>query len=184
MSGRSRHFELRSVTSFLGLKCKYHSCNHPKNINLRAVLATFAAMARIMAIDFGSKRTGLAVTDPSQIIATALETVPTHQLFDYLKNYISKENVECIVVGDPRRLNNEMSETTHLTNQFVNKLKREIPGIPVKRLDERYTSVMAAKSLIESGQSRKTRQDKSVLDKISATILLQNYLSTLPPKNL
>jgi putative Holliday junction resolvase len=77
-----------------------------------------------------------------------------------------------------------MSETTHLTNQFVNKLKREIPGIPVKRLDERYTSVMAAKSLIESGQSRKTRQDKSVLDKISATILLQNYLSTLPPKNL
>ena len=79
-------------------------------------------MARIMAIDFGSKRTGLAVTDPSQIIATALETVPTHQLFDYLKNYISKENVECIVVGDPRRLNNEMSETTHLTNQFVNKL--------------------------------------------------------------
>ncbi|HOS48225.1 MAG TPA: Holliday junction resolvase RuvX [Bacteroidia bacterium] len=141
-------------------------------------------MARIMAIDFGSKRTGLAVTDPSQIIATALETVPTHQLFDYLKNYISKENVECIVVGDPRRLNNEMSETTHLTNQFVNKLKREIPGIPVKRLDERYTSVMAAKSLIESGQSRKTRQDKSVLDKISATILLQNYLSTLPPKNL
>jgi putative Holliday junction resolvase len=141
-------------------------------------------MARIMAIDFGSKRTGLAVTDPSQIIANALETVPTHQLFDYLKNYISKENVECIVVGDPRRLNNEMSETTHLTNQFVNKLKREIPGIPVKRLDERYTSVMAAKSLIESGQSRKTRQDKSVLDKISATILLQNYLSTLPPKNL
>jgi putative holliday junction resolvase len=141
-------------------------------------------MARIMAIDFGSKRTGLAVTDPSQIIATALETVPTHQLFDYLKNYISKENVECFVVGDPRRLNNEMSETTHLTNQFVNKLKREIPGIPVKRIDERYTSIMAAKSLIESGQSRKTRQDKSVLDKISATILLQNYLSTLPPKNL
>ena len=183
-SGRSRRFELGSVTSFLGLKCKYDSCNDPKNINLRAVLATFAAMARIMAIDFGSKRTGLAVTDPSQIIATALETVPTHQLFDYLKNYISKENVECFVVGDPRRLNNEMSETTHLTNQFVNKLKREIPGIPVKRIDERYTSIMAAKSLIESGQSRKTRQDKSVLDKISATILLQNYLSTLPPKNL
>ncbi len=141
-------------------------------------------MARIMAIDYGSKRTGLAVTDPSQIIATALETVPTHQLFEYLKKYISKEIVECFVVGDPRRLNNEMSETTHLTNQFVNKLKREIPEIPVKRLDERFTSVMAAKSLIESGQSRKTRQDKSVLDKISATILLQNYLSTLPPKNL
>ena len=141
-------------------------------------------MARIMAIDYGSKRTGLAVTDPSQIIATALETVPTHQLFEYLKKYISKEIVECFVVGDPRRLNNEMSETTHLTNQFVNKLKREIPEIPVKRLDERFTSVMAAKSLIESCQSRKTRQDKSVLDKISATILLQNYLSTLPPKNL
>lgn len=141
-------------------------------------------MARIMAIDYGSKRTGLAVTDPSQIIATALDTVPTHLLFEYLKKYISKEPVECFVVGDPRRLNNEMSETTHLTNQFVNKLKKEIPGIPVKRLDERYTSVMAAKSLIESGQSRKTRQDKAVLDQISATILLQNYLSTLPPKNL
>jgi putative Holliday junction resolvase len=137
-----------------------------------------------MAIDYGSKRTGLAVTDPSQIIATALDTVPTHLLFEYLKKYISKEPVECFVVGDPRRLNNEMSETTHLTNQFVNKLKKEIPGIPVKRLDERYTSVMAAKSLIESGQSRKTRQDKAVLDQISATILLQNYLSTLPPKNL
>ncbi len=137
-----------------------------------------------MAIDYGSKRTGLAVTDPSQIIATALETVPTHKIFEYLKHYIAKEIVECFVVGDPRRLNNEMSETTHLTNQFVNKLKKEIPGIPVKRLDERFTSVMAAKSLIESGQSRKTRKDKSILDKISATILLQNYLTTLPSKNL
>jgi putative Holliday junction resolvase len=141
-------------------------------------------MARILAIDYGSKRTGIAVTDPEQIIATALETVPTHQLFSYLKNYLANENVECIIVGDPKTLMNEISQTTQLVNQFVNKLKREIPGIPVKRMDERFTSVMAAKSLLESGQSRKTRRDKSVLDQVSATILLQNYLSTLPSKNL
>lgn len=141
-------------------------------------------MARILAIDYGSKRTGIAVTDPEQIIATALETVPTHQLFSYLKTYLSKENVECILVGDPKTLKNEVSQTTQLVNQFVNKLKREIPGIPVKRMDERFTSLMAAKSLLESGQSRKTRRDKSILDQVSATILLQNYLSTLPSKNL
>jgi len=141
-------------------------------------------MARILAIDYGSKRTGIAVTDPEQIIATALETVPTHQLFSYLKTYLANENVECIIVGDPKTLMNEISQTTQLVNQFVNKLKREIPGIPVKRMDERFTSVMAAKSLMESGQSRKTRRNKSVLDQVSATILLQNYLSTLPSKNL
>jgi putative Holliday junction resolvase len=141
-------------------------------------------MARILAIDYGSKRTGIAVTDPEQIIASALDTVPTHQLFSYLKTYLAKENVECILVGDPKTLMNEVSQTAQLVNQFVNKLKREIPGIQVKRMDERFTSVMAAKSLLESGQSRKTRRDKSILDQVSATILLQNYLSTLPSKNL
>lgn len=141
-------------------------------------------MARILAIDYGSKRTGIAVTDPEQIIASALDTVPTNQLFSYLKVYLAKENVECILVGDPKTLKNEVSQTTQLVNQFVNKLKREIPGIPVKRMDERFTSIMAAKSLLESGQSKKTRRDKSILDQVSATILLQNYLSTLPSKNL
>lgn len=141
-------------------------------------------MARILAIDYGSKRTGIAVTDPEQIIASALDTVPTHQLFSYLKVYLAKEKVECILVGDPKTLKNEVSQTTQLVNQFVNKLKREIPGIPVKRMDERFTSIMAAKSLLESGQSKKTRRDKSILDQVSATILLQNYLSTLPSKNL
>lgn len=141
-------------------------------------------MARIIAIDFGTKRTGLAATDPTKTIATALETVPTHQVFEYLKKYMERETVECIVVGDPKRLNNESSPTTELANRFVNQLKKYFPDLPVKRYDERFTSLMASRSLIESGQSRKVRRDKSVIDQVSATILLQNYLETLPPTHL
>ncbi len=141
-------------------------------------------MARIIAIDFGTKRTGLAVTDPTKTIATALETVPTHQVFDFLQKYMEREPVESIVVGDPKRLNNEASQTTELANRFVNQLKKKFPGLPVKRYDERFTSLIASRSLIESGQSRKVRRDKSVIDQVSATILLQNYLETLPPTHL
>ena len=138
-------------------------------------------MARIIALDYGSKRTGIAVTDPTKTIATALETVSTHQLIDYLQNYFQKEEVESIVVGDPRRLNNEASTTTHLTNQFVNRLKKIFPNIPIYRYDERFTSIMASRSLIESGQSRTVRRDKSIIDQVSATIILQNYITSIQP---
>ncbi len=138
-------------------------------------------MARIIALDYGSKRTGIAVTDPTKTIATALETVSTHQLIDYLQKYFQKEEVESIVVGDPRRLNNEASTTTHLTNQFVNRLKKIFPNIPIYRYDERFTSIMASRSLIESGQSRTVRRDKSIIDQVSATIILQNYITSIQP---
>ncbi|CAN5454639.1 Holliday junction resolvase RuvX [soil metagenome] len=136
-------------------------------------------MGRIMAVDYGTKRTGLAVTDPSRIIATALDTVPTHQLFAYLHQYFTHQTVDTIVVGDPRRLNNESSSTTVLVNQFVVRLQKEFPVMHIARYDERFTSLMASRSLIESGQSRKVRRDKGMIDRVSATILLQNYLASL-----
>lgn len=136
-------------------------------------------MGRIMAIDYGSKRTGLAVTDPLKIVASPLDTISTHLLVDFLKSYIAKEEVESIVVGDPRRLNGEMSETTHLTNQFVNKLKKEIPTVKIVRMDERFTSKIAEKSVQTMGLPKMKRQDKSLIDKVSATIILQDYLNTI-----
>ncbi|MFM7015278.1 MAG: Holliday junction resolvase RuvX [Bacteroidota bacterium] len=136
-------------------------------------------MGRILAIDYGTKKTGLAVTDPMKIVASPMDTIPTYTLIDFLKNYLSKEAVECIVIGDPRRLNGEMSETTHLTNQFVNKLKKEIPEIKIVRMDERFTSKIAEKSVISMGLPKMKRQDKSLIDKVSATILLQDYMNTL-----
>lgn len=136
-------------------------------------------MGRILAIDYGSKRSGIAVTDPTKIIATALETVPSHQLIDYLKKYTEKEPVELILIGEPRRLNNTISATTNLVYAFCKKLEAGLPDIPYKLVDERFTSKIAGLSLIESGQSKKVRKDKSVLDRVSATILLQDYLATL-----
>jgi len=136
-------------------------------------------MGRIIAIDYGTKRCGLAVTDPAKIIATALETVATHQLVDYLKKYMVKEEVDRIVIGEPKRLNNTDSETTRLALLFENQLQKAFPDKNICRYDERLTSKMAQRSLIESGQSRKVRRDKAVLDRISATILLQDYLLSL-----
>lgn len=135
-----------------------------------------------MAIDYGSKRSGIAVTDPTKTIATALITVPSHQLIDFLKGYFMKEMVELVLIGEPKRLNNTHSSTTHLVHAFCKKFETTFPDLSYKLMDERFTSKIASLSLLESGQSRKTRQDKSVLDKISATILLQDYLSTLPKK--
>lgn len=138
-------------------------------------------MGRILAIDYGSKRSGIAVTDPTKTIASALDTVPSHQLMDFLKNYLQKESVELIILGEPKRLNNSTSSTTDLVYAFQKKLETMFPDYPVKLVDERFTSKIAGLSLIESGQSRKTRRDKSVLDRVSATILLQDYLSSLNP---
>lgn len=139
-------------------------------------------MGRIIAIDYGKKRCGIAVTDPSQTIATALETVPTHLLTEYLRKYFEREMVDQLVVGEPKRLNNSDSETTLIVHQFVKSLAKQFPEMSIVLYDERFTSKIATRSLIESGQNKKTRQDKSVLDRVSATILLQDYLTSLQLK--
>ena len=133
-------------------------------------------MARIMAIDFGTKRTGLAVTDELQIIASGLTTVPTKELLNFLKDYTNKEKVELFLVGEPKQMNFENSESEVSITKFVNKLKNDLPKIPVKRVDERFTSKMAFQSMIDSGLKKKQRKNKALVDEISATIILQSYL--------
>ena len=133
-------------------------------------------MGRILAIDFGKKRTGIAVTDELQIIASGLTTVATDNLIDFLKEYISKENVELFIIGKPKQLNNEDSESEALILPFLEKLTKEIPSIPFQRVDERFTSKMAFQTMIDSGLTKKQRQNKSLIDEISATIILQSYL--------
>ena len=136
-------------------------------------------MARIVAIDYGSKRTGIAVTDPMKMIASGLTTVPTATVIDFLKNYFSKEEVECIVVGDPKNLNNTPASVAASVNQFVKQLEATFPDRPVKRMDERFTSKMATHAILVSGVNKKTRQDKALVDKVSATLILQSYLETI-----
>lgn len=134
-------------------------------------------MARIMAIDYGSKRVGIAVTDPFQIIATGLTTIHSKDLIEFLKKYVLKEEVECIVVGEPKRLNNEPSDSARFIEPFVLHLKRTFPGIKVERMDERFTSKMAFQTMIDSGLKKKARQNKELVDEISATIILQSYMN-------
>lgn len=134
-------------------------------------------MARIMAIDYGSKNVGIAVTDPLQIIATGLTTVHSKDVIDFLKKYMEKEEVVCIVVGEPRQMNNEPSESARFIEPFVMHLKRTFSGIKVERMDERFTSKMAFQTMIDSGLKKKARQDKKLVDEISATIILQSYLN-------
>jgi putative Holliday junction resolvase len=137
----------------------------------------FCSMARLMAIDYGSKRVGIAVTDPLQIIATGLTTVHSKDLIDFLKTYISKEDVECIVVGEPKQMNNAPSESARFIDPFVIHLKRTFPAIKVERMDERFTSKMAFQTMIDSGLKKKARQNKELVDEISATIILQSYMN-------
>ena len=133
-------------------------------------------MARILSIDYGKKRTGLAVTDPLQIIATALTTVATPDLFAYLKNYVAAEPVELFLIGDPKNLDDTDTHATPLVNAFVEKLKKEFPLIPIKRIDERFTSKMAKKAMIEMGMKKKDRQKKGHVDQVAATMMLQEFL--------
>ena len=133
-------------------------------------------MARILSIDYGKKRTGLAVTDPLQIIANGLATVSTSELFDYIAAYVQREDVERIVVGEPRQPNGAPSENHPRVMQFVATLRRRLPKMPVEPYDERFTSVMAHQALIAGGAKKKTRQDKALVDEISATIILQSYM--------
>jgi putative holliday junction resolvase len=133
-------------------------------------------LPRILAIDYGSKRTGLAVTDPMQMFATALTTVDTHKAIDFLKDYISKEPVELFVVGEAKNLDGTPAQSAPLITAFVNLLKKNFPGIPVEREDERFTSKMAFQTMIDSGISKSKRRDKKLVDKISAVLILQSYM--------
>ena len=136
-------------------------------------------MGRILAIDYGKKRVGLAVTDPLGIVATGLDTVASHLLFNYLKTYIENNQVDKFVVGYPKQMNNEESESMKYISPFVTALKRKYPEIPVVMYDERFTSVLAHKALIEGGAKKKTRQNKELIDKMSAVIILNSYLDSL-----
>lgn len=133
-------------------------------------------MARILSIDYGKKRTGLAVTDPMQIIANGLATVSTSELFDYLKNYISQEEVERVIIGKPLQTNGQPSENLQRVVQFVNRWRKAVPAIPIEYVDERFTSVLAHQVMIDGGLRKKARQDKALVDRISATIMLEDYL--------
>ena len=133
-------------------------------------------VARILSIDYGKKRTGLAVTDPLQIIAGGLATVATSELFDYLQQYVAREPVERIVIGEPRQLNGQPSENLQRVQQFVNRWRKAMPQIPIEYYDERFTSVLAHQAMIDGGLRKKARQDKALVDEISATIILQDYM--------
>lgn len=135
-------------------------------------------MARILAFDFGEKRTGIAVTDELQIIASGLTTVETKGLFIFLKDYLSSEKVELFVVGEPKQMDNTASESEAFIKKFINKLNYNYPKIPIVRIDERFTSKMAFQTMIDSGMSKGKRKNKALIDQISATIILQSYLES------
>lgn len=142
--------------------------NFKNNVNL---------LGRILALDYGEKRTGIAITDELQIIASGLTTIETKKIFSFLTDYLKNETVELFVVGEPKQMNNTASESAQFINPFVEKLGLTFPKIPIKRIDERFTSKMAFQSMIDSGLNKKRRQNKALIDEISATIILQTYLS-------
>lgn len=135
-------------------------------------------MGRIMGIDYGRKRTGVAVTDPLQIIAGNLATVPTHTLMQYIKDYVARESVDRIVIGQPSQLNGEPSENMKYITPFVNRLRKELPDMPVVMYDERFTSTIAHQAMIDGGMKKSDRRDKSRVDAIAATIILNDYLQS------
>ena len=134
-------------------------------------------MARILCIDYGGKRTGLAVTDPMKIIASGLTAVDTKDLLTYLKKYFQQEAVELILIGDPKNLDDSDTHATPLVKGFIKKLNKEFPQIPVTTVDERYTSKMAKEAMLQMGMKKKERQNKKNVDEIAATIMLQEYLT-------
>lgn len=134
---------------------------------------------RILSIDYGRKRTGIAVTDPLQIIANGLTTIPTHQLEQFLADYFKKEQVERVVVGMPKQMNGEMSESWKYIEPFLNRFRKLYPDMPIEMVDERFTSVLAHQAILASGVGKQRRQtDKGMVDEISATIILQSYLES------
>lgn len=133
-------------------------------------------MARILCIDYGGKRTGIAVTDPLQIIASALTTVPTKELMPFLKDYTLREEVELILIGEPLNLDDSATHATPLVKAAIARLRKEFPHIPIETVDERYTSKMASRAMVEMGMKKKDRRKKENIDQIAATIMLQEYL--------
>ena len=129
-----------------------------------------------MSIDYGAKRTGIAITDEMKMIASGLTTVESNVIFTFLKNYFATEKVEKVLVGEPRQMNNQPSQSAEIINLFVQKFETEFPAIPVIRVDERFTSKMAVQTMIASGLKKKQRQNKALIDEIAATIMLQDYL--------
>ncbi len=136
-------------------------------------------MGRIMGIDYGRKRTGVAVTDPLKIVAGNLATVPTHTLMQFIKDYIEREQVERIVIGQPMQLNGQPSESMRYIEPFVKRLRRELPDMPVVMYDERFTSTIAHQAMIDGGMKKSDRRDKSRVDAIAATIILNDYLQSI-----
>lgn len=132
-----------------------------------------------MAIDYGQKRTGIAVTDPLQLIANGLTTIPSHTALEYIANYCQKEKVDCIVVGEPFTMQKQASDASRYIEPFVKKLRKTLPEMQVERIDESFTSRMAFQTMIDAGLSRKRRRDKALVDTISATLILQSYLESL-----
>lgn len=133
-------------------------------------------MGRILSIDYGKKRTGLAVSDPLQLIAGGLTTVATHDLYDFLQQYVAREQVERIIIGEPRQPNGQPSENLARVQQFVNRWRKQMPHIPIEYYDERFTSVLAHQAMRDVGLHKKARQDKALVDEISATIILEDYM--------
>ena len=139
-------------------------------------------MGRIIAIDYGKKRSGIAVTDTLQIVANGLTTVPTHTLLNFIKDYVSTESVDRIVVGLPKQMNNQPSENMKRIQPFVNRMRKELPEIPIEMYDERFTSVLAHRAMIDGGMKKMARRDKAIVDEISATIILNDYLESSQAK--
>ncbi|MCF6167444.1 Holliday junction resolvase RuvX [Lutibacter sp.] len=133
-------------------------------------------MARILGLDYGTKRIGIAVTDELQIIASGLTTVTTKKIFSFLTEYLKKEDVALFVVGEPKQMNNTESESEQFIKPFILKLSQTFPKIPIKRIDERFTSKIASQSMLDSGLKKKHRQNKALIDEVSATIILQSFL--------
>lgn len=136
-------------------------------------------MSRVLAIDFGRKRTGLAVSDPLKLIANRLTTISSHKIWDFLSDYFMKEDVETVVVGYPRQMNNEASDAVRYINPFLKKFQQKYPEVKLELQDERFTSKMAFQTMIDGGVKKQKRQDKSMIDAISATIILQGYLELM-----
>jgi putative holliday junction resolvase len=136
-------------------------------------------MGRILSIDYGLKRTGIAVTDPLQIIASGLTTIPSQSLLSFLKEYMSRENVELIIMGEPKNLDDSDTHATPLVRGIVRKINKEFPSLPVKLVDERYTSKMASQAMIDMGMKKMQRRNKALVDEIAATIMLQEYLRSI-----
>ena len=133
-------------------------------------------VGRILAIDYGKKRVGVAVTDPLKIIATKLTTVRSHLFFDFLKEYFAKEHVEKVIIGYPLQMNNEASEAVLYINPFLKRFQKLYPEMPIEQVDERFTSKMAFQTMIDAGVKKMDRRDKGTIDAVSATIILQSYL--------